>query len=346
MKLFTKGMSLVSVAVATVVLGATAAHAAPTVNGSGATFPAPVYTKWASDYRGLTGVAINYQGTGSSAGIDAMKKGVVDFGATDAPLTAGELAAANLVQFPTVIGGIVPVVNLQGLNKTLALSGKVMGDIYLGKITKWNDAAIAAINPGVNLPNVDIRVVRRSDGSGTTYAFTEYLQKSHGGWSASKAPNWIATTVGGKGNDGVAAQVKQLPGAIGYVEYAFAKKNGLPVANMINKAGKVVVANASSFGQAASSANWREDASMGTSLNNQAGAGAWPITSATYILVPKVTQSKAQTVEVLRFFEWAMTKGQRQASNLDYVPLPQKVYQTVKERAWKSMKDTSGQSVI
>ncbi len=346
MSMWTKSFGVLGVSALSILLGATVATAAPAINGSGATFPAPVYTKWASDYRGLTGIAINYQGTGSSAGIDAIKKGVVDFGATDAPLSASELGAANLVQFPTVIGGIVPVVNLQGLNKTLALNGKVLGDIYLGKITKWNDPAIVAINAGVNLPDAAIRVVRRSDGSGTTFAFTEFLAKSHGGWSASKSPNWAAATIGGKGNDGVAAQVKQLSGSIGYVEYAFARKNGLPIANMINKAGKVVVAGSGSFSQAAAQANWREDASMGVSLNNLGGAGTWPITSATYILVPKVTQSKAQSVEVLRFFEWAMTKGQRQANALDYVPLPQKVYQTVKERVWKSMKDTSGQSVI
>lgn len=329
------------------IFGMNVAIAAPTLNGSGATFPAPIYTKWASDYRGMTGITINYQGTGSSAGIDAIKKGTVDFGATDAPLSQSELSAAGLVQFPTVIGGVVPVYNISGVGN-LILNGAVLGDIYLGKITKWNAPEIVKLNPNAKLPDTEIRVARRSDGSGTTFMFTEYLARVNNSWrsvGASKSPNWFGNSLGGKGNDGVAALVKQLPNSIGYIEYAYAHKNGLKMASLINRDGKVVAPSANSFSTAASKANWASDPSMGISLNNQAGASTWPITGATYILMPKVS-NKERSVEVLRFFEWAMTKGQGQASNLDYIPLPISVYQRVKANAWKSMKDQSGQSII
>ena len=351
MRLFSKKLVAVSLAISSLAALASAqvANAAPTLNGSGATFPAPVYTKWASDYRGLTNITINYQGTGSSAGIDAIKKGVVDFGGTDAPLSQSELNAANLIQFPTVIGGVVPVYNVNGLSKNLILDGDTLGNIYLGKIVKWNDAAIARLNPGVSLPDTEIRTVRRSDGSGTTFMFTDYLSRVNGGWrsiGANKSPNWNGLTLGGKGNDGVAALVKQLPNSIGYVEYAYAKKNGLKMASLVNRDGKVVSPNAGAFAAAASKANWSSDPSMGISLNNQSGANTWPITGATYVLMPKRSNNGNNTVEVLRFFEWAMVKGQSQASNLDYIPLPVSVYQRVKATVWKSMTDTSGKSII
>ena len=283
------------------------AAASSALNGSGATFPAPVYTKWASDYKGATGTAINYQGTGSSAGIDAIKKKTVDFGATDAPLKGEELDAAGLVQFPAVIGGVVPVYNIEGMG-ALTLDGAVLGDIYLMKIKKWNDPAIAKLNPGAKLPDVEIKVVRRSDGSGTTHMFTDYLAQVNEGWKAigaSKEPKWVDGTVGGKGNDGVAASVKQLPGAIGYVEYAYAKKNGMTAASLVNKDGKMVAPTAEAFAAAAASADWSAKPGMGISLNNQAGEKSWPITGATFILMQKKTDNAKNSAEVLKFFDWA-----------------------------------------
>lgn len=345
MKLYVKNLLAVAISAGTLAY-VNVVSAAPMINGSGATFPAPIYTKWASDYRAVTGVTINYQGTGSSAGIDAMKKRTVDFGGTDDPLSSAQLNEAGLIQFPSVIGGVVPVYHIEGLNKTLILNGEVLGDIFLNKITKWNDPAIVKLNSGVNLPDADIRVVRRSDGSGTSYVFSDYLTRTNGSWKslgASKTPKWGANTLGGKGNDGVAAQVKQLNGSIGYVEYAFAKKNGLRAANLINRDGKVVAPNASSFTAAANKANWN---STVVELNNVSGANSWPITAATYIIMPK-SSDKTKSVEVLRFFEWAMTKGQGQAMNLEYIPLPTSVYQKIKASIWKSMTDQStGQSII
>ncbi len=317
------------------------------INGSGATFPAPVYTKWASDYKGATGVAINYQGTGSSAGIDAIKKKTVDFGATDAPLKAEDLDAAGLLQFPAVIGGVVPVYNIEGVG-ALTLNGAVLGDIYLMKIKNWNDAAIAKLNPGVKLPDSEIKVVRRSDGSGTTHMFTEYLAQVNEGWKAlgaSKEPKWVEGTVGGKGNDGVAASVKQLPGSIGYVEYAYAKKNGMAAASLVNKDGKVVAPTAEAFASAAATADWSKAAGMGISLNNQAGAKTWPITGATFILVAKKAENAKSAADVLKFFDWALTKGQAQASALEYIPLPEAVVAKIKD-SWKQVTDTAGKPVL
>lgn len=323
------------------------AAASSGLNGSGATFPAPVYTKWASDYKGATGVAINYQGTGSSAGIDAIKKKTVDFGATDAPLKGEELDGSALVQFPAVIGGVVPVYHIEGVG-SLVLDGATLGDIYLMKIKKWNDPAIVKLNPGAKLPDTEIKVVRRSDGSGTTFMFTDYLAQVNEGWKAigaSKEPKWADGTVGGKGNDGVAASVKQLPGAIGYVEYAYAKKNGMPAASLVNKDGKVVAPTAEAFAAAAASADWSAKPGMGISLNNQAGEKTWPITGATFILMQKKTDNAKNSAEVLKFFDWALTKGQAQASALEYIPLPDAVVAKIKE-SWKQITDASGKPVM
>ena len=323
------------------------AAAASGLNGSGATFPAPVYTKWASDYKGATGMAVNYQGTGSSAGIDAIKKKTVDFGATDAPLKGEELDASGLVQFPAVIGGVVPVYHIEGVG-SLTLDGATLGDIYLMKIKKWNDPAIAKLNPGVKLPDTEIKVVRRSDGSGTTFMFTDYLAQVNEGWKAlgaSKEPKWADGTVGGKGNDGVAASVKQLPGSIGYVEYAYAKKNGMPAASLVNKNGKVVAPTADAFAAAAATADWSAKPGMGISLNNQAGEKTWPITGATFILMQKKTDNAKNSAEVLKFFDWALTKGQAQASALEYIPLPDSVVGKIKE-SWKQITDASGKAVL
>jgi phosphate transport system substrate-binding protein len=350
-KLLLSGLTAVVLSASLMACGggdkATGAKASAGINGSGATFPAPVYTKWASDYKGATGVAINYQGTGSSAGIDAIKKKTVDFGATDAPLKGEDLDAAGLVQFPAVIGGVVPVYNIEGVGK-LTLDGAVLGDIYLMKIKKWNDPAIAKLNAGVKLPDSEIKVVRRSDGSGTTFMFTEYLAQVNEGWKAlgaSKEPKWVEGTVGGKGNDGVAASVKQLPGSIGYVEYAYAKKNGMVAASLVNKDGKVVAPTAEAFASAAATADWSKAAGMGISLNNQAGEKTWPITGATFILMPKKTDNAKNTAEVLKFFDWALSKGQAQASALEYIPLPDALVVKIKE-SWKAITDTSGKPVL
>ena len=327
-------------------VGVAPAQAAPMLNGSGATFPAPVYTRWAADYHKSAGVAVNYQGTGSSAGIDAIKKKTVDFGATDAPLGGDELKKADLIQFPAVIGGVVPVYHLDNINN-LVLNGEVLGDIYRMKITRWNDPKIAALNPNIKLPDSEIKVVRRSDGSGTTFMFTEYLAQVHDGWKqqgASKDPKWAEGTVGGKGNDGVAAQVKQLPGAIGYVEYAYAKKNKMTSASLINREKNIVAPTAENFAAAAASADWNAAPGMGISLNNQAGAKAWPITGATFILMHRVADQPENSAEVLKFFNWALTKGQAQASSLEYIPLPPETVKTIQNN-WKSIVDKNGQSV-
>lgn len=316
------------------------------LNGSGATFPAPLYTRWATDYKQATGVAVNYQGTGSSAGIDAVKKQTVDFGATDAPLSAEELSQAGFIQFPAVIGGVVPVYHVEGL-EGLVLNGEVLGDIYARKITYWDDAKIAALNPSLRLPNLEIKVVRRSDGSGTTYMFTDYLAQVNEAWQAvgaSKDPKWAEGTVGGKGNDGVAAAVKQLPGAIGYVEYAYAKKNGMTTANLVNRDGQIVRPTAENFAAAAASANWQSVAGMGISLNNQAGEKAWPITGATFILMPKTAGQPETSLAVLKFFDWALTQGQTQALSLEYIPLPDETVRLIKQQ-WAEVKDAQGQVI-
>ena len=317
------------------------------INGTGATFPAPIYTKWASDYKNAGGMAINYQGVGSSGGIKAIEQKTVDFGATDDPLKGDKLDAAGLLQFPAVIGGIVPVYNVEGVGE-LVLSGQVLGDIYLMKIKKWNDPAIVALNKGAKLPDLEIKVVRRSDGSGTTAMFTEYLTLVNEGWKAvgaSKEPKWVEGTVGGKGNDGVAASMKQLPGAIGYVEYAFAKKNNMPAAALINKDGKMVKPSAEGFMAAAAGADWTAKPGMGISLNNQAGEKTWPIAGATFILMHKKADDAAKSAEVLKFFDYALTKGQAQASSLEYIPMPDAVVAKIKE-SWKQIVDASGKPVL
>lgn len=317
------------------------------INGTGATFPAPIYTKWASDYKAAGGAQINYQGVGSSGGIKAIEQKTVDFGATDDPLKGDKLDAAGLVQFPAVIGGIVPVYNIEGVGE-LVLNGQVLGDIYLMKIKKWNDPAIVALNKGAKLPDLEIKVVRRSDGSGTTAMFTEYLAQVNEGWKAigaSKEPKWVEGTVGGKGNDGVAASVKQLPGAIGYVEYAFAKKNNMPAAALINKAGKVVKPSAQGFAAAAAGADWMAKPGMGISLNNQMGDATWPIAGATFILMHKKQDDAKKAAEVLKFFDYALTKGQAQASALEYIPLPESVVAKIKD-SWKQITDAAGKPVM
>ena len=314
--------------------------------GAGASFPAPLYSKWAADYNKATGVKINYQSVGSSAGIKQIDARTVDFGASDAPLKDDELAKKGLVQFPTVIGGIVPVVNIKGIAPgQLKLSGHVLGDIYLGKITKWNDPAIAALNPGVNLPDATIAPVRRADGSGTTFGFTNYLSKVNTEWKdkvgEGTAVNW-PTGAGGKGNEGVAAFVGRLPNSIGYVEYAYVKQNKLTYTQLQNKDGNFVSPDDDAFKAAAAGADWTK--SFYQILTNQPGKAAWPITSATFILMHKNQEKPAQAAASLKFFEWAYKSGDKTASDLDYVPMPEAVKNVIYQ-SWSQIKDASGKAI-
>ena len=327
-------------------VGFSSAWAQQEATGAGASFPAPLYSKWASDYNKATGVKINYQSVGSGAGLKQIEAKTVDFGASDAPLKDEELKAKGLVQFPTVIGGIVPVINVAGIKPgELKLSGQVLGDIYLGKITKWNDAAIVALNPGLALPDAAIAPVRRADGSGTTFGFTNYLSKVNPEWKSKvgegTAVNW-PTGAGGKGNEGVAAFVGRLPNSIGYVEYAYVKQNKMNYAKLQNAAGNFVSPEDDNFKAAAAGAEWEK--SFYQILTNQPGKDAWPITSATFILMNKTQDKPAQATTALKFFDWAYKNGDKTAGDLDYVPMPDKVKQII-YKSWDDIKDTSGKTV-
>ena len=316
------------------------------VTGAGASFPAPLYSKWASDYNKATNIKINYQSVGSGAGVRQIEAKTVDFGASDAPLKDEELAKKGLVQFPTVIGGVVPVINIKGIAPgQLKLSGQVLGDIYLGKITNWNDAAIKALNPTLPLPDAAIAPVRRADGSGTSFIFTNYLSKVNAEWKTKvgegTAVNW-PVGAGGKGNEGVAAFVGRLPNSIGYVEYAYVKQNKMTFAQLKNAAGTFVSPEDSAFKAAAAGADWAK--SFYQILTEQAGKDAWPITGATFILMQKVQDKPAQASAVLKFFEWAYKGGDKTADDLDYVPMPAAV-KTAVEKSWADIKDTSGKAV-
>lgn len=304
------------------------AHAAD-ITGAGASFPYPIYAKWASDYKAQTGNQVNYQSIGSGGGQQQIIAKTVDFGASDDPLNAEKLQENNLLQFPAVIGGTVAVVNIDGVQPgQLKLSGQILGDIFLGKIKKWNDPAIAALNSGVTLPNADIVVVHRSDGSGTTFGWTNYLSKVNADWKSQvgegKAVKWPVGQ-GGKGNEGVANYVGQLKNSIGYVEYAYAKQNNLAWTQLQNAAGKFVQPEQKAFAAAAAYADWDAAPGMGVVLTNQPGDDSWPVTAATFILVQKTQDKPAQGKAVLEFFDWAFKNGQGSASALDYVPLPEAV---------------------
>ena len=314
--------------------------------GAGASFPAPLYSKWAADFNKATGIKINYQSVGSGAGIKQIKAKTVDFGASDAPLKDDELQAKGLLQFPTVIGGVIPVVNIQGIKPgELKLSGPVLGDIYLGKIAKWNDPAIKALNPSLNLPDAAIAPVRRADGSGTSFLFTNYLSKVNAEWKSKvgegTAVNW-PTGAGGKGNEGVAAFVGRLPNSIGYVEYAYVKQNKMVYAQMQNAAGKFVSPEDTAFKAAAAGAEW--DKSFYQILTNQPGDASWPITGATFILMHKAQDKPAQAATVLKFFSWAYKNGDQTADNLDYVPMPAPV-KTAIAKSWTQIKAADGKVV-
>ncbi len=320
--------------------------AAQNVTGAGASFPAPLYSKWAADYNKATNVKINYQSVGSGAGLRQIEAKTVDFGASDAPLKDDELAKKGLVQFPTVIGGVVPVVNIKGIAPgQMKLTGAVLGDIYLGKITKWTDPAIQALNPGLALPDAAIAPVRRADGSGTSFIFTNYLSKVNPEWKSKvgegTAVNW-PVGAGGKGNEGVAAFVGRLPNSIGYVEYAYVKQNKMTFAQLKNSAGSFVSPDDTSFKAAAAGADWAK--SFYQILTEQPGKDAWPITGATFILMQKVQDKPAQATASLKFFEWAYQNGDKTADDLDYVPMPASV-KTIIEKSWADIKDSSGKAI-
>jgi phosphate transport system substrate-binding protein len=321
--------------------------AAQDITGAGASFPAPLYAKWADAYNKATGAKINYQSVGSSAGLRQIRGKTVDFGASDIPLTDADLAKDGLVQFPTVMGGVVPVINVRGVAPgQLRMTGQLLGDIYLGKVTKWNDAAISSLNPGVTLPDSTIAVVRRADGSGTTFIFTNYLSKVSADWKArvgeGAAVNW-PTGAGGKGNEGVAAFVQRLPNSIGYVEYSYAKANRMTHVLMRNQAGTFVAPDDATFKAAAAGADWAK--SFYQILTDQPGRDAWPITGATFIVMHKAQDKPTSAAASLRFFDWAFSNGDAMSTELDYVPLPDSVEQLVRRLWAEQIKDGTGRAI-
>lgn len=313
--------------------------AADRIVGAGATFPYPIYAKWAYAYAKETGVKLNYQSIGSGGGIQQIKAGTVDFGASDAALSAAELDEAGLLQFPMIVGGVVPVVNLKGVpSGAVRLTGEVLAAIFLGEVTKWDDERIKALNLDVALPSKRITVVHRSDGSGTTWIFTTYLSQLGEAWKtkvgAGKAVKW-PVGVGGKGNEGVAVYVKRIDGGIGYVEYAYAKQNKLSVVALSNREGEFVLPTAETFRATAQNADWAGTPGFAVVLTNQAGKDSWPITGASFILMQRTQHNRAKCQQVLRFFEWCLRNGQEMALSLDYIPLPELVARLV-EHAWET----------
>ncbi len=326
----------------------TAADPAVTINGAGASFPFPIYSDWAFKYEKVSGMKLNYQSIGSGGGIKQIKEKTVDFGASDAPLKADELKAAGLVQFPMIIGGAVPVVNIKGVAAgQLRLTGKVLAEIYLGAITKWNDDAIKALNPELRLPDTAIAVVYRSDGSGTTWLYTNYLSKASASWAVKvgndKSVAW-PTGVGAKGNEGVAAIVKNTDGGIGYVEYAYAVENNLAWTQMQNRAGAFVKPTVATFAAAAASADWKGAPGFYMVLTNQPGAESWPITGASFILIHKDQKTAGTARAMFKFFDWCYKNGADAATKLNYVPIPESVY-TMVEETWKNDVKADGATV-
>ncbi|HEY6774009.1 MAG TPA: phosphate ABC transporter substrate-binding protein PstS [Oxalicibacterium sp.] len=319
------------------------------ITGAGATFPYPIYSKWAESYKAATGTGLNYQSIGSGGGIKQIKAKTVDFGASDMPLKPADLEEAGLVQFPAIMGGVVPIVNLEGVAPgQMKMTPEVLANIYLGKITKWNDGKISAINPGVKLPDSDITVVHRSDGSGTSFLWTNFLSQTNADFKnevgAGTAVKW-PVGVGGKGNEGVAANVQRIKGSIGYVEYAYAHKNKLSHTQLKNRDGNFVQPDDTSFKAAAAGADWAKTPGMQIVLTNQPGKASWPITGASFILMHKSQASAERAKEVLKFFEWSYKNGGAMASELDYVAMPESVVKLV-EQAWKAdIKDASGKAI-
>lgn len=340
---------LASVLLATTSLLSTSLVNAAEITGAGATFPYPIYAKWAEEYKKTTGIGMNYQSIGSGGGIKQIKAKTVQFGASDMPLKQDDLEASGLMQFPAIMGGVVPVVNVEGIQPgQLKLNGKVLGDIYLGKITKWNAPEIANLNKEAKLPAEDITVVHRSDGSGTTFLFADYLSQVNPEFKSNvgvgTALKW-PTGIGGKGNEGVAANVQRLKNSIGYVEYAYAKRNKMSHAQLQNADGQYVQPDDETFKAAAAGAAWDKTPGYAVVLTNQPGKNSWPITGASFILMHKNQADPEKAKEVLKFFDWAYQNGGKMASELDYVPMPPAVVQLVKN-AWKNeLKDGSGKPI-
>lgn len=318
----------------------TATVIAADITGAGATFPYPVYAKWAEAYKKETGVGLNYQSIGSSGGIRQINAGTVAFGASDAPVKGEDLDKREQVQFPAIIGGTVPIVNLEGFKPgELRITGTVLAEVFMGNIVKWNDPKLVALNPGKNLPNLNITVVHRADGSGTTFNWTDYLTVVSPEWAQrvgrGAAVKWpAASSVGGKGNEGVAANVTRIKGSIGYVEYAYVKKNGLTFMQLQNKAGNYVSPDDKTFAAAADGANWFSVPGMGLSIVDQANPNAWPVSSASFIIMYKNPKDKEQSADVLKFFDWAFKNGKNLALELDYVPLPDSLTNQIRQRVW------------
>ena len=323
--------------------------AAVEISGAGATFPYPVYAKWADTYKKDTGVGLNYQSIGSGGGIKQIEAKTVTFGATDAPLKGPELEKFGLVQFPMVMGGIVPVVNIDGVSPgELVIDGPTLAGIFLGTIKTWDDPAIKKLNPNAKLPSQAIAVVHRSDGSGTTFNFTYYLAEASADWKSkvgsATSVEW-PVGIGAKGNEGVSNNVSQTKGSIGYVEYAYALQNKLVYTKMVNKEGKAVTPTSAAFQAAAANADWNSVPGYGVILANQAGAESWPMTAATFILIHKQPDDAAAAAAALKFFAWAYTKGDKMAEELDYVPMPKKVVGEI-EKMWASqIKDSGGKAL-
>jgi phosphate transport system substrate-binding protein len=329
------------------VAGVSMAHAAD-ISGAGATFPYPIYSKWAEAYKKETGNGLNYQSIGSGGGIKQIKAKTVTFGASDMPLQPKDLNESGLSQFPTVIGGDVPVVNLEGIGAgQVTLDGDTLAKIFMGEITSWDDPAIKKLNPSVNLPSQAIAVVHRSDGSGTTFIFTNYLSKVSKDWAdkvgANTSVEW-PTGIGAKGNEGVANNVVQTQGSIGYVEYAYAKQNNITTLNMINKDGKAIAPSIEAFQAAAASADWKNAEGFYVILTDEAGEGSWPIAGATFILMHKKADDPAASGEALKFFDWAYKSGDQMAADLAYVPMPDSIVSLIKA-SWAQITDESGKSV-
>lgn len=314
------------------------------ITGAGATFPYPIYARWAEDYKKASNVGLNYQSIGSSGGIRQIKAKTVIFGASDAPMKGEDLDREGLVQFPAIIGGTVPIVNLAGFKPgELRITGAVLADVYMGNITKWNDPKLQALNPGKKLPAENITVIHRADGSGTTFNFTDYLSAVSKEWAdrVGKGPavKWIPTTaVGGKGNEGVAANVERIKGSIGYVEYAYVKKNKLTYLQLQNKSGKWVHPDDTTFAAAAAGADWFSAPGMGLSIVDQRGDAVWPISTASFIIMYRDPSDKKQSQEALKFFDWAFRNGKQSALELDYVPLPDTLTNQIRQRVWTQIK--------
>ena len=331
-------------------LGVVATNAlAVDITGAGATFPYPIYAKWAEAYKAKTGNGMNYQSIGSGGGIKQIQAKTVDFGASDKPLTPEELSKGGLMQFPAIIGGVVPVVNIEGIKPgELKLTGALIADIYLGKVKAWNDKAITDLNAGLKLPADPITVVRRSDGSGTTFLFTNCLSKVSPDWKAKVGADAAVAWpegVGGKGNEVVSAYVQRIKGSIGYVEYAYAKRNKMSHAQLKNKDGQFVQPDDETFQAAAAYAEWSKAPGFYEILTDEPGKNSWPITGASFILMHKTQADAAKGAEVMRFFDWAMKNGQKMATELDYVPMPAAVVKLIEDAWRKEVKNASGQAI-